>query len=234
MTALCTVASCKLRLLVPLIERALNRSPRTTVLLGLLLVAGVTTACSSAPVATAGVAPTAETRTPDQVIRATTLADPASMNALSGARFRPGAAAAAATILAGHPTGDLLWAATWVYASVGTDPAVLTPLLADPDPTIRLIAASAVMSLGDRSGFGVIAASLPMADPLRGSEPIMSIGGFAATRLERYVTAASAPMPPATDTDADAGTYGADWTAWLADHQGALRFDAGSGTWSAP
>ena len=228
------MASCKLRLLVLLIERAVNRSPRTTVLLGLLLVAGVTAGCSSAPATTANAARTADARTPDQVIRATTIADPASMNALSGTRFRPGAAAAAATILAGHPTGDLLWAATWVYASVGADAAVLTPLLADPDPTIRLIAASALMSLGDRSGFSVIAASLPVADPMRGSEPVISIGAFASTRLERYVTAAGVPAPPTIDADADAVVYAADWAAWLADHQGALRFDVGSGTWTAP
>ena len=212
----------------------MSTSPRTTVLIGLLVVAGVTAACSSSPYATADEIHTADARTPDELIRAAKFDTPASMTALSGARFRPGAAAAAATILASHPTGDLLWAATWVYASVGADAPVLTPLLADPDPTIRLMAASALVSRGDRSGFAVIAASLPMADPMRGSDPVISLGAFASTRLERYVTAAGAPVAPATDTDADDVADAADWTAWLADHEGALRFDADSGTWTAP
>jgi hypothetical protein len=212
--------------------RAVARPSRIGVgVLCLLLVVVTAAACSTQPPAT-GTPNAASARTADQIIRATNLADAASIDALARVRFDTGAVAAAATILAEHPVGNLLWAATWVYASAGTDPGVLRPLLADADPTIRLLAASALVAMGDRSGFAVISASLGRADGVTGSQPRVSIGAFAASRLERYVVAADVPAPPETTEDAD--SLGGRWVAWLRDHDSALRFDAGRGTWTVP
>jgi hypothetical protein len=174
----------------------------------------------------------ADAQAVDRVIRATSLADRASIQALDGIRFATAAAPAAAAVLATHPAGDVLWAATWVYASSGTDPAVLAPLLADADASIRVMAAAALVGLGDRAGLPVISASLAETDPVRGSDPPVAIGDFAAYLLGRYVVAPDAPPLPATADDAAA--YPGDWATWLADHQGALRFDQGSHTWNTP
>ena len=56
---------------------------------------------------------------------------PDSLAALEGVRLTPAGAAAAADLLASGATGDALWAATYVYASSGDDPAPLKAIASD-------------------------------------------------------------------------------------------------------
>ncbi len=81
-------------------------------------------------------------------IDAANLDDPASLSAVDAVRFTDAGAVAAANAIQDGASGDALWAATLVYGTVGSDPAVLQPLLGNDDPTIRALAAATVLSLG--------------------------------------------------------------------------------------
>ena len=151
------------------------------------------------------------------------------INALEGVRFTPAGEEAARAILASSATGDVLWAATWVYASSATDPAPLVPLLGNADPSIRAMAAATLVALGDHAGFAVLAALLPDAGQLQGSAPPLSIGSFALFTLSRYVQASGVPAEPATEADLAAAA--ANWAVWLGAHDSALTFDTASRTW---
>jgi hypothetical protein len=206
-----------------------------------LTILSVFAACSAAPAATPGGSPAAtgsipaasvnpvELEAASAVVKSANLADADSIAAVEGIRFTPSGTDAARTILESNPTGDLLWAATWVYASSGTDPKVLTPLLGNPDPSIRVMAAAALVAAGDRSGYAILSASLADTGTFRGSRPIISIAGFAASTLSSYVEAGDAPARPADE--ADVAAVVPLWTTWLSAHEKSLQFDRASGTW---
>ena len=162
------------------------------------------------------------------VIDATRLADPASIDALATARFDDGAPEAAAAALAEGVTGDARWAATWVYASAGTDPAVLEPLLTDKDLSVRSLAAAAITAWGDPAGVPVLADLAASDRPLAGSFPPETIGEFTAGTLARFVAGG-----PDIAADAESATVASAWTTWLAGPGTHLTFDPASGTWSA-
>ena len=173
--------------------------------------------------------PAADVAAARQLIEASDLADPQTLNAIEGIRFTPAGEEASRGILASSPSGDILWAATWVYASSGTDAAPLIPLLENGDPSIRAMAAAALLALGERSAFAVLGAALSAGDHLRASKPPRSIGAFVVFTLSRYVQAADAPASPASQAELAAAE--ASWSAWLQAHASVLEFDALSGTW---
>jgi hypothetical protein len=163
------------------------------------------------------------------MIEAADLANPETLNAIEGVRFTPAGEEAARAVLAAPAAGDALWAATWVYASSGTDSAVLAPLLVSGDASIRVMAAAALVAAGDRSGFAILAAALSDAGQLRGSQPLISVAGFSASTLSSYIEAAG--VPAAAATEAEVAAIAASWSTWLGANEKSLQFDRTSGTW---
>jgi hypothetical protein len=161
------------------------------------------------------------------VIEAARLEDPATIGAVGAIRYDDGAVEAAAEVLAGGAQGDARWAATWVYATSGADPTPLHPLLTDPDPSIRVMAAAALVALGDAAGIPVLVALTTEAAQLRGSLPPVSVSAYAAGSLARFVTGPA--VDPGAAPDAVHGT----WQAWMDQHAAGLRFDPVTGLWSA-
>lgn len=113
------------------------------------------------------------------------LADPASIDEVDGVRFTDAGVAAAGAALSGGATGDALWAATWIAATMGCLEALETQLASD-DATIRALAAAAFVAAGRTEGTAVLSALLDDSSIVRGSEPPISIGEFAAQTLDRY------------------------------------------------
>jgi hypothetical protein len=217
---------------------------------GLLLVAAaLIAACSAAPAATtpgpagvpsSGNAPSSPAgASPGQVatdeaagrLRSVSLGDPATLAALEQIRFSPAGADAAATILASGASGDLLWAATWVYASSGSDPGVLGPLLANADPSIRAIAAAGLVGRGDQRGFEPLVALLGESGVLAGSAPPSLLWEFAGDVLERYTGAGLGPTLTASDAERVSAAQA--WREWLGSNGPRLAFDTTTHRWSA-
>jgi hypothetical protein len=161
-------------------------------------------------------------------ITAADLREPATIDAVDAVRFVPGAAETASQAIADGASGDALWAATWVYASSGSDPAPLLPLLAHDDPSIRAMAAAALLADGDADGAVALAGLLRVEERLQGSIPPVTVGQYAASSLARLLDG-----PPATPGAGSAAVAEA-WTRWLGQHGPALSFDAATGTWAVP
>lgn len=225
-----------------------RRVPRAIQVAALLSLAGVLLGCgasnstpaddgapSGPPSIEASAPPTADVGGED-VARAHALIDVADPNAsssvgeLQGVRFTNAGTAAARQALEEGTTGDGLWAATWIYASNGTDPAPLLPLLDNDDSSIRLMAAAALVSLGRAEGFDVLVRLIESEDSLRGSEPPTTVSRFALHTLARYTGVDLAPGPTASPEEVRA-TAGR-WEAWLAENRDQLTFDADNGTWA--
>jgi hypothetical protein len=159
-------------------------------------------------------------------IDAARLDDPASIAAVDSIRFGDGAAAAAAEALADGAQGDARWAATWVYASSGTDAAPLRPLLDDADLSVRAMAAAALVAWGDPLGIPALGGLAGESGLLRGSIPPVSVSSYAAGTLARFVGG------PVIGPGTKPAAVGQAWLAWLAGPGANLRFDPASGTWS--
>lgn len=222
----------------------IDASPATTA--GPLANAPTAAAASAAPPATTArptTAPTGASATsasqavladPVEVAKAAAIiaaADPGrpeTLDAVDAVRFTDAGVEAAADALGQGATGDAQWAATWIYASGGVDPAPLQPMLAAEDPSVRAIAASGLLARGVRGAAEALAELASSDAPLRGSEPPMAVGDFAAATLARFVAGPSV-AGGASRTDAAAA-----WSAWLAQHGSALAYDAEAVRWSAP
>jgi hypothetical protein len=165
------------------------------------------------------------------VLKAAKLADGESLGALEGIRFTSAGTQAAAALLGSGATGDALWAATYVYASSGADPAPLRALLTDPNAssTVRAMAAAGLVGAGDTSGFEPLIASLGGSDQMDGAEPAGAVWEFAGNVLERYTHTGLGPT--LTATDAERATIQATWTTWLATNKARLHFDATTHLW---
>jgi hypothetical protein len=183
-----------------------------------------TTSDAQPPARTPDPAAVAAART---AIDATRLADADSVTAVDAIRSTRAAAQAAADALAAGADGDARWAATWVYASSGRDPAPLRALLEDADASIRAMAAAALLALGDRDGAATLAALIPLDDELRGSRPPLALGAFAAGSLDRYIDGPSIADGAARSDVATA------WTTWLAAYGSTMTFDPATGRWIA-
>jgi len=159
--------------------------------------------------------------------------DPASAdsNGLVTHENDPAVVAAAADALSADATGWTKWAATFVWANAGDSVEPLMRLLADADPAIRLMAAAGVLGRGRVEGFDPLIAALDDTSVLGGSEPPVMAWTFA-TNMLVSLTGEATNGPP---FDADTGQRQAaklKWTAWLAAHRGALKFDSTSGRWT--
>lgn len=122
-------------------------------------------------------------------------------------------------------TGDELWGAVYVYSTDGDDPALLTPLLAGGDATIRVLAAGGLLRMGDRAGFAALIAETANPAVLAGSEPPQTIGEVAAILLKM---ASGQPIGLAPTPENQQA-----WRAWYAASADALEFDPKLG-WSVP
>jgi hypothetical protein len=162
------------------------------------------------------------------VIDAANLDDPASLRALDAVRFTDAGAAAAANAIQAGAGGDALWAATLVYGTVGTDPAVLQPLLGNDDPTIRALAGATVLSLGGADAANILADLILEDGNLRGSLPPLAISEFAVSTLDRYIDG------PGVPDGAAAQDLAASWKAWLAANGATMQLDPATGRWSVP
>jgi hypothetical protein len=159
------------------------------------------------------------------VIDAVDLGDPASLSRLDSIRFTDAGAAAAANAIEAGVSGDALWAATLVYGTAGTDPAVLQPLLANDDPTIRALAAASVLSLGGADAANVLADLILEDGNLRGSLPPLAVSEFAVSTLDRYIDG------PGVADGAAPPDLAATWKAWLATHGATMQLDPATGRW---
>jgi hypothetical protein len=162
-------------------------------------------------------APPADVAAAATVIESADPDRPDSVGALQGIRFTDAGAQAARAAIEAGATGDALWAATWVYASSGDDPAPLEPLQAAEDESIRVMAGAAVAWMGGVDGFDTLVAALGSTGYLRGSEPPLTIAAYADGSL-RYLTGA-APGPDG-------------WPAWLAANRAGLDYDPEERTWT--
>ena len=145
-------------------------------------------------------------------------------------RFTRAGEEAARQTLATSTSSNALWAALWVYASSGTDPEPLRPLLANSDSSLRSMAAAQLVALGDAQGFAVLQQALSDDSSLLGAHPPRSVRAYALGILTNYVATEGAPTEPATEDQLSATA--SEWTAWLTAHAAGLRFDASSGTWA--
>jgi hypothetical protein len=182
-------------------------------------------ATSAAPADGAAVAAAAT------ILKATHLGDPVSVTALQGIRLTDAGTQAAGDVLRAGATGDTLWAATYVYASGGGDPAVLRPIVADASAsaTVRAMAAAALLGGGDATGFDPLIAALSGTDRMDGSDPPGFVWEFAADVLERY--AHQGLGPTLTTSDAERATAAAKWKSWLDTNRAKLRFDTATQLW---
>ncbi len=163
-------------------------------------------------------------------IEATDISKPETIGALERIRFTNAGTQAARGVLQAGAEGDALWGATYVYATSGTDPAPLVPLLQNEDATIRVMAAAALVSLGEPAGFDALVKAVSLDEPLRGSLPPESVSGFATFTLTRYTGVDLGRTEHASAADIE--TVAAKWTTWLEQHRDGLRFDAASGMWA--
>jgi hypothetical protein len=213
---------------------------------GCILV-GVMAACAGTPPSAVGSAAPSPTESPTTIesqpppgddpaaiaaartaIEAADLADADTLTAIDAIRYTRAAAQAAADVLAAGTSGDARWAATWVYASAGHDPAPLRPLLdGDDDASVRAMAAAALLALGDRGGAETRAVLAASEDQLRGSRPPLSIAAYAAGSRARFIAG------PSVVDDAPPAEVRAAWEAWLAEHGSTMTFDAATARWSA-
>ncbi len=168
-----------------------------------------------------------------QQIYAAKFSDPASLDAIDRQlRFTAKGEAAARALLDSAATldGQTLWTALWIYASSGSDPAPLEPLVTHEDASIRAMAAATLVALGSSSGFAALKALLTEQGQLLGSSPPLSIGGYSVAALARYISAPGTPAEPAAEEDLTA-LPGA-WSSWLEQNAASLTFDAQTGTWT--
>jgi hypothetical protein len=164
-------------------------------------------------------------------LQATKLDDDASLAALEGIRFTPAGTEAAARLLGSGATGDVLWAATYVYASAGADPTPLRSLAGSSTAslTIRTMAGAGLLAAGDVAGFGPLLLALAASEQMDGAAPAGYLWEFAADVLERYTHTGFGPGLAATDPER--ATIVAHWQTWLDTNRDRLRFDATTHLW---
>ena len=167
------------------------------------------------------------------ILNAAKLADRESLDALEGIRFTPAGTAAAAAVLGAGPTGDALWAATYVYASSPGDSAPLLTVAASStaSASVRVMAAAGLTAAGKLEGLDALVGLLGAAGAMDGAEPPDSVWAVAADVLERYTHAGVGP--PGAGDEAARTASAAAWSAWLAAKRDHLRFDAPNALWVA-
>lgn len=166
-----------------------------------------------------------------RLIEAVTLIDDPTIRAADACRFTPIGAQAARDVMANASASpDQLWAALWVYAASGSDPAPLRPLASHADSTLRAMASATLVAFGDRAGFVPLAELLADQTSLSGARPPVTVSAFAANSLSRYVAAGGAPAADAADPAAQASA----WQAWLSANAETLQYSVTEGVWTLP
>ena len=200
---------------------------------GVLAVALVLVACSGGGGSEDTAGPTTLTEVAaSSLLQDFSLDDPADYFALMDAPTDASLVREAGIALEGGASGDELWAATYVWVNGGDDPAPLRPLVADPDPAVRVMAATGLLRLGDAAGFDPLVAALADETPLRGHVPQVPAWVVATGSLARYTGIAD--HGPPLDADATKRTEGqARWQAWLDANRATLTFDEETQLWSA-
>ena len=182
------------------------------------------------PTTTEFVEPEVSTEDAKAAIDAAAFADSDSLEQLGPMAFTEEGPAAAAEVLAGTPEGAAKWAAVYVYANGGDDPEVLEPYLADADPSVRTLAASGVVTMGDTAGISVLVELLTVNDTLAGSAPAQRVWEVAAANLLAIPSGGLGPLPDADDATRAAVQQA--WRDWFAANGARLTFDADELTWS--
>lgn len=163
-----------------------------------------------------GDAPADEVARARALIDAADISDSATIDALENVRFSAAGTLAACQALQKGVLGDSLWAATWLYVSYGTDPAPLVAVVANNDPTIKVLAAAGLASLGRVDGLNALVESIGVDAGLRGSLPPVTVSEFALVTLTRY-----------TGLD----QVKTEWTSWLQENRDHLSYDAEQQLW---
>lgn len=159
------------------------------------------------------------------------LTDEGSIDAAQDLRFTDAGVAAAREALDAGASGDERWAATWVYATSPTDPDPLRSLLTDPDPSIRLMAASGILRLGEVEGFDALVGLLSVDELVEGSHPPVLMWRYVGSVLQRLTGVDLGPASGSSPEEVVAAA-GA-WADWLEANRSSLRLDEATGTWSA-
>jgi hypothetical protein len=148
-------------------------------------------------------------------------ADPGSLQAV-GARvlFTRSGGEAARSILESSTDRDALWTALWVFGTSGVETAPLLPILRHEDSSIRTIAAAGAVGMGASEGFDVLKEALASESEVLGSEPPITLQGFALNVLEGFVDAPPESAP--------------EWSSWLSANSANLLFDPITRIWRVP
>jgi hypothetical protein len=104
---------------------------------------------------------------------------------------------------------------------------VLVPAFAAADPSTRVLAAAGALALGDSAAGPVLVELLNDQTGLRESEPLVTVGDFAAYTLDRFV--AGPDLSVATTPEEVAAA----WDQWWKAHAASLVFDPPTRMWSA-
>jgi hypothetical protein len=167
-----------------------------------------------------------------RLIAAVDLTKPETIDAARSCRWEAAGTEAAADVLGQTATRDQLWAAVWIYGTQGTDPAPLRPMLQNADPSVRTMAAGALIRLGERAAIDVLQASLSDDDVLAGSKPPVTISAFVVAALGRMIVASGSPAQPTGEPDQT--TLASAWRDWLAANASELAYDSDAGGWKLP
>ena len=144
----------------------------------------------------------------------------------------PGLLRAAEVALSTHPTGNLQFAAALLVANSGGDGDLLVPLIADTNPTIRVMAGTGLIAQGRLEGFAPLIGALTDDTILDGHYPVQHAWEAATLALVRW-TALSDNGPPFDATVSQRASAQQRWSEWLSQHQATLTFDAAEGLWHA-
>ena len=174
--------------------------------------------------ACSGDAPAEDVAAAVGLIDGANLDEASTISPIQNIRFTPAGTLAACRRLAEGVSGDALWAAAWVYATGGTDPAPLLPLLANDDPTIRSIAGAGVASMGRPEGLDALAELISVDVGLRGSRPPVTVPRYAAAILARLIESGVGDVSTGSPEERVAAK--AAWTSWLETNRSRLTFDA--------
>ncbi len=176
--------------------------------------------------------PVSSVADPAGLLAAVDLADSDTLLPLLDGVGDPGLLKAAEAALATHPTGSMQFAAAFIVVNSGGDGDLLVPLVADANPTIRVMAGTGLIAQGRIEGFEPLIAGLTDETILDGHYPPERVWEAATLALVRW-TAVSDNGPPFDSTASQRASAQQLWTAWFAQHKATLTFDAAQGLWRA-
>jgi hypothetical protein len=197
--------------------------------MGATSVAGATSVPTVSP-ATSSVSTVAD---PVGLLASVDLADSDTLLPLLDGLRDPGLLHAAEAALGTHPTGSLQFAAALLVVNSGGDGDLLVPLIADTNPTIRVMAGTGLIAQGRLEGFAPLIAALTDDTILDGHYPAQHAWEAATLALVRW-TGLSDNGPPFDAAMSQRASAQERWSEWLGQHRATLTFDTAEGRWRAP